>query len=127
MRDLIEKTPYIVYDNQCYLCTKFAKVIRFFSRGKIATIGHYSDLGQRIREKILDDSALKMFWFIDGKYAFGGRAAIGPLLKEMITSKKREQISVKIEDNCVYDCKTVKGVFVRSASLLLNSKKIKID
>lgn len=123
----IEKTPYVLYDNQCYLCTKFAKMIRFCSRGKVATIGHYSDLGQRIREKILDESALKMFWLIDKKYAFGGRAALCPLLKAIITSNKLEQVSVKIEDNCGYDCKTVKGVFIRSTSLLLNSKKIKID
>ena len=96
----IEKTPYVLYDNQCYLCTKFAKMI---------------------------ESALKMFWLIDKKYAFGGRAALCPLLKAIITSNKLEQVSVKIEDNCGYDCKTVKGVFIRSTSLLLNSKKIKID
>ena len=123
----IEKNPCIVYDNLCYLCTKFAKIVHFFAGGKIAVVGHHTDLGQKIREKILDDSALKMFWFIDKKYAFGGRAALFPLLKVIMTQNKLERISVKIEDNCMYDCKTVKAVFIRSASLLLNSKKIKIN
>ena len=32
-------------------------------------IGHYSDFGTKIRNEILDESALEMFWFIDKKRA----------------------------------------------------------
>ena len=28
-------------------------------------VGHYSDFGTKIRNEILDESALDMFWFID--------------------------------------------------------------
>ena len=73
--------PTIVFDNQCYLCVKFAKFVDFFSRGKMKIIGHYSQEGEIIREKILDESALDMFWFIDGKKAHGGRSALLPVIK----------------------------------------------
>ena len=44
-------------------------------------VGHYSNFGKKIREEILDDSALEMFWFIDENTASGGRAALLPLIK----------------------------------------------
>jgi predicted DCC family thiol-disulfide oxidoreductase YuxK len=119
-----EKVPIIVFDNHCYLCVKFAKIINFFSRGKIAIIGHYSSLGQKIREEILDDSALEMFWFINEKNAFGGRAALLPLVKAIINLNEKETVSANIDEKCDKDCKTAKAVFFRSISLLSNSKKI---
>ena len=102
-------------------------MIRFLSGRKIAVIGHYTNLGQNIRERILDDSALKMFWLIDEKFAFGGRAAILPLLKAIATQNRRKVVASSVNDSCKQDCKTIRAVFVRSASLLLTSKKIKIN
>jgi hypothetical protein len=66
-----------------------------------------------------------MFWFVDGKTAYGGRAGLLPLMSSIIRAKK---ISGKldIEESCGLDCKTSKAIFLRSASLLTNSKKIKI-
>lgn len=119
-----ERIPIVIYDNHCYLCVKFAKIINFFSRGRIAMVGHYSSLGQKIREDVLDDSALQMFWLINEKNAFGGRAALLPLVKAIISLKKKESVSIKINEQCDHDCKTVKAVFIRSVSLLSNSKKI---
>jgi len=40
----------------------------------------------------LDESALDMFWLIDKKTAYGGRSAILPLIK-LILSKKNTKIS----------------------------------
>ena len=122
--EIKENTPIVVFDNQCYLCVKFAKVVKFFARDKITMIGHYSDFGKKIRDEILDESALKMFWFIDKKRAYGGRAALLPLVKSLFVKKTKKSISMKIDDICEQDCKTVKAVFIRSASLLTNSKKI---
>ena len=121
-----ENIPIVVYDDQCYLCTKFAKIVNFLSRGNITIIGHYSNQGEEIRNQILDDSALEMFWLIDEKTAFGGRAAIIPLICSIITSKKKKSNNMKLESNCKQECKTVKSVFIRSASLLSNSKKIEL-
>ncbi|AJW71629.1 hypothetical protein [Nitrosopumilus adriaticus] len=122
--EIKENTPIVVFDNQCYLCVKFAKVVKFFARDKITMIGHYSDFGKKIRDEILDESALEMFWFIDKKRAYGGRAALLPLVKSLFAKKTKKSISMKMDDICEQDCKTVKAVFIRSASLLTNSKKI---
>lgn len=122
--EIIENVPIVVFDNQCYLCIKFAKAVDFFARGKISMVGHYSDFGKKIRDEILDESALEMFWFIDKKIAYGGRAAIYPLLKSFFSKRTKKLISIKIDDSCEQNCKTANAVFVRSASLLTNSKKI---
>jgi hypothetical protein len=124
--DLEDIMPLVIYDNQCYLCTKFAKVVNFLARGKLSLVGHYSTLGEKLRNEILDSSALEMFWFIDGKTAYGGRAALGPLFNAILTSKEIKENTISLEESCDTECKTAKAVFIRSASLLTNSKKIKL-
>lgn len=119
-----ENLPIVVFDNQCYLCMKFAKCVNFFARGKITIVGHYSNFGTKIRDEILDESALDMFWFIDQKKAYGGRAALFPLIKSIISNKTKRSSTINLNENCEQECKTVKAVFVRSSSLFTNSKKI---
>ncbi|MDH3611283.1 MAG: hypothetical protein OEM79_05925 [Nitrosopumilus sp.] len=122
--DIKENIPIVVYDDQCYLCTKFASIVNFLARGKITIIGHYSNQGEEIRNQILDESALEMFWVIDEKIAYGGRAALIPLIQSIIKSKKKRTNKMKLYTICEQECKTVKSVFIRSASLFSNSKKI---
>ena len=122
--EIKENVPIVVFDNQCYLCVKFAKFVDFFARGKITMVGHYSDFGTKIRNEILDESALDMFWFIDKKRAYGGRAALFPLMKSIFSKKTEKSSSIRVDENCQQECKTVKAVFLRSSSLLTNSKKI---
>ncbi len=122
--EIQENIPIVVFDNQCYLCVKFAKFVDFFTRGKMTMVGHYSDFGIKIRNEILDESALDMFWFIDKKRAYGGRAALIPLVKSVFFKKTKKSSITKIDENCQQDCKTVKAVFLRSSSLFTNSKKI---
>ena len=121
--DLVDRIPLVVYDDNCYLCVKFAKMINVLSRGKLPLVGHYTKLGEQIRNEMLDSSALEMFWFIDERMAFGGRAALIPLFKAILSSKKSPS-KLSVQENCDIKCKTPKAVFVRSASLLSNSKKI---
>ena len=124
--DIKEKVPIIVYDNQCYLCVKFAKMIEFLTRGNLTMIGHYSEFGLKLRQTILGESALEMFWLIDKKTAYGGRAALLPLLRTIITTNGRNSNKIKVDEKCEQECKTVKAVFIRSASLFSNSKKINL-
>ena len=124
--ELQKIVPLVIYDDQCYLCIKFAKIINFLSRRKLLLIGHYSTLGEKLRNEILDSSALEMFWFVDEKTAYGGRAALQPLLKIMFSSKIKRNHRIDIHESCDASCKNPKAVFLRSASLLLNSKKIKL-
>ncbi len=122
--EIKENVPIVVFDNQCYLCMKFAKFVDFFARGKLTMVGHYSDFGTKIRNEILDESALDMFWFIDKKRAYGGRAALFPLVKSIFSKKTKKSSTIGVDENCKQDCKTVKAVFLRSSSLFTNSKKI---
>ncbi len=122
--DIKENIPIMLYDDKCYLCTKFAKIINFLADGKISIIGHYSKNGEEIRNKFLDSSALDMFWLIDEKTANGGRAGIVPLIRSILTSKKKRPMKTDMDTECQQECKTVKSVFIRSASLLSSSKKI---
>lgn len=119
--------PIVVYDNQCYLCVKFAKIVNVMGRGKLTMIGHYSEQGETIRKQILDETALDMFWFIDKKIAYGGRAALFPLIKAILFSKKKTSSQIKINPTSKLHCKSRKAVFLRSASLICNSKKINLS
>ena len=119
--------PIVVFDNQCYLCVKFAKFVSFFARGKIKMVGHYTKSGKEIREKILDKDALDMFWLIDEMAAYGGRSALWPLIKIIFSNRIRKFSIDEINEQCSQDCKSVKAVFVRSSSLISNSKIIKND
>ncbi len=122
--EIEENVPIVVFDNQCYLCVKFAKFVDFFARGKMTMVGHYSDFGTKIRNEILGESALDMFWFIDKERAYGGRAALFPLMKSIFSKKTEKSSSMRVDENCQQDCRTVKAVFLRSSSLFTNSKKI---
>jgi len=116
----------VLYDDKCYLCTKFAKIVNFLSKGNLSIIGHYSAKGEEIRSDVLDESALEMFWVIEEKTAYGGRAALFPLIKAIIRAKTRKNNSLIFDANCNQECKTVKSVFVRSASILTNSRRIEL-
>ena len=122
--EIKENTPIVLFDNQCYLCMKFAKTVNYFARGKISIVGHYSEFGEEIRKEILDETALDMFWFISKKRAYGGRAALLPLIKSIFSEKTKKISTVRIDKECQQGCKTVKAVFVRSTSLITNSKII---
>ena len=123
--ELDDFIPLVLYDNQCYLCVKFAKFVNFLARGRLRIVGHYTDLGKKLREDILDSSALEMFWYVDRKTAYGGRAGLLPLMSAIIRANGSTG-DLNIQESCDLDCKTTKAVFLRSASLLTNSKKIKI-
>ena len=120
-------TPIMIYDNACHLCIKFANSVNYLAKGKISMIGHYSELGEQLRNEYLDSSATEMFWFIDGKNAYGGRSALFPLIKEILSPKKNTPIQTNVERACNVGCKAPKAVFVRSASLITHSRKIKIN
>ena len=125
--DLKEMIPLVIYDNECYLCVQFAKFVNFLAKGRLHFVGHYTDFGKKIRENALDSNALEMFWFIDSNTAYGGRAALGPLFSAILNCNEKNLQNEIIQDSCNIDCKSPKAVFFRSASLLTNSKKIKIS
>lgn len=126
--DLTGMLPLVIYDDKCYLCAKFAKIVSVFARKKILVVGHYTDFGMKIKAKIFSDNydSTKMFWFVSDKTAYGGRAAILPLISSILKPKIKHSIQYEIPTSCGTDCKTPKAVFLRTKSLFSNSEKIKI-
>jgi predicted DCC family thiol-disulfide oxidoreductase YuxK len=125
--DFQDTLPLMIYDDKCYVCIKFAKLMNFISKGKLRMIGHYTEFGGKIREEILEDDALEMFWFIDKNTAYGGRAAIIPLLAAILSIHGRKFNEMSIQESCDIGCKDTLAVFFRSASLITHSRKIDIS
>jgi len=119
--------PLVIYDNECFVCVKFAKLVNFLSRERLILVGHYTDVGKEIRERFLDNSALEMFWFIEEEFAYGGRAAIGPLVLNLLRMKNKRLKPKNVKDTSVTGCKSPKAVILRSASILMHSKKINLQ
>ncbi len=126
--DLTRILPLMIYDDRCYLCAKFAKIVSIFARKKILIVGHYTDFGMKIKAEIFSNNydSAKMFWFVVDKTAYGGRAAILPLISSVFRSKIKPFVQYEIPVSCDLDCKTPKAVFLRTKSLFSNSEKIKI-
>ena len=124
--ELRNSVPLMIYDDKCYVCIKFAKLMNFLARGKLRMIGHYTEFGEKIRNQILEEDALEMFWYIDKDIAYGGRAAIIPLLSAILRIHGREFNRVTIQESCDIGCKDSLAVFFRSASLITHSRKISI-
>ena len=122
--EIKDEIPIVLFDDQCYVCIKFATIVNFLAKGKITMVGHYSNFGIKIRNEILDESALDMFWFIDKKSASGGRAALFPLIKTIFSTKSRKTKFAEMNNICSDNCKSTKAVFVRSFTLITSSKKI---
>ncbi|MDA0756085.1 MAG: hypothetical protein O2864_02090 [Crenarchaeota archaeon] len=124
--DFHDSLPLMIYDDKCYVCIKFAKLMNFLAKGKLRMIGHYTEFGGKIREAILEEDALEMFWFIDKEMAYGGRAAIIPLLSAIIRVHGKKFNEMSIQESCDIGCNGSLAVFFRSASLITHSRKIKI-
>jgi predicted DCC family thiol-disulfide oxidoreductase YuxK len=118
--------PLVIYDDMCYLCSKFASVVRVLSRNTIPIIGHYSENGMKVKSEIFDKNydSTKMFWFITKDNAYGGRAAILPLIWNILTNTRDRPIARSAPPTCGQECKTAKTFFARTTSLLCNSEKI---
>ena len=37
-----DELPLMIYDDKCYVCIKFAKLMNFIAKGKLRMIGHYT-------------------------------------------------------------------------------------
>jgi len=102
--DLKEMTPLVIYDNECYLSVQIARFVNFLAKGRLRLVGHYTDFGKQIRDSTLDSSALEMFWFIDNKIAYGGRAALGPLFSAILNISGKNIQKKIVRDSCELGC-----------------------
>ena len=124
--DLHEKLPLMVFDDKCYVCIKFAKIVNYLTKGRLRMVGHYTEFGKLIRDDFLGDDALEMFWFLDKNTAYGGRAALRPLISAIFNLDGTNTNKISIQESCDIGCKDSFAVFFRSASLITHSKKISL-
>ena len=124
--DLVRVLPLMIYDDKCYLCAKFAKIVSIFARKKFLIVGHYTDFGMKVKAEIFSNNydSTKMFWFVVNNTAYGGRAAMLPLISGILKSKIKSSIQYDISSSCDASCKTPRSVFLRTKSLFSNSEKI---
>ncbi|MYB29477.1 MAG: hypothetical protein F4Y18_00325 [Cenarchaeum sp. SB0663_bin_5] len=114
--------PIMLYDDTCKMCHRFALVVDALSGSNLTIIGHYTPEGKRIRKQILDDTATDMFWVITKIGAYGGRAAIIPLIQSILTTK--DGLGMKHDDaKCSNEC----NILLRSYSLVTHSRHIPFE
>lgn len=113
----------MLYDDRCEMCSKFARAVNCLAGGRLTIIGHYTSDGSRIRKAVLDKSATEMFWMVGERAAYGGRAALLPLLREIMTARGGLGL-VRDTGTCGPEACSV---FARSASLVTRSRKIVYD
>ena len=124
--DLDGKMPLMVFDDKCYVCIKFAKMVNYLTKGRLRMVGHYTDFGKSIRDNLLGEDALEMVWFINKDTAYGGRAALRPLISAIFNLSGTTTNEIPIQESCDIGCKDSFAVFFRSASLITHSRKISL-
>lgn len=123
------KYPVLIYDDLCSSCTTYAKYVNKIVNGKITMLGHYSKDGKEFKNEIfpVGYDGLEMSWFVTPIAAYGGRKGLMKLL-QYIFSLKEGEFDENIFDlqECTTDCRTAKGVMIRSCSILTQGKIIKV-
>ena len=126
-----EILPILIYDDLCTSCTNYAKMVNYLVKERITMIGHYTPQGKELKKNIFPEGyeGLEMSWFVTETCAYGGRAGLIQMIRHMLFSRKtRTTVPNQFDmELCTTDCKTVKGVFIRSCSIMSHSKKIAIQ
>lgn len=121
--------PVLIYDNLCTSCTKYAQYVDRLMPNKITMLGHYTIEGKGFKETFFPKGyeGLDMSWFVTKEKAFGGRKGLQQLIKYALSFKKVNLPKNNFDlTECTTDCRTVKGVMIRSCSILTDGKVIEI-
>jgi hypothetical protein len=78
--------PILLYDNDCGICSRFAKIARKTSKGWIDAVGLFTQRGTRIKADFFSprDHPDDMFWLLIGDVGYGGRSGLLPLVREIV-------------------------------------------
>ena len=122
--------PILIYDNLCTSCTAYAKYIDKIIPHKITMLGHYTKEGKEFKKIFFPNGyeGLDMSWFVTENMAYGGRKGLIQLIKYILNPFKKVNYS-RNEFNlnqCTTDCRTVKGVMIRSCSILTQGKVMEL-
>lgn len=121
------KYPVLIYDNLCTSCTKYAQHVHCIVRGKITILGHYTIKGKEFTQKIFPEGyeGTDMSWFVTESIAYGGRKGLIQLIKYVFSKKEGVYPTNHFDiSECTTDCRTMKGLTIRSCSILTEGKII---
>lgn len=81
--------PILLYDNDCGVCSRFARVANSLSKGWVDTVGLFTEKGGRIKAEFFrpSDRPDEMFWLLLGDTGYGGRSGLLPLAREVIRGR----------------------------------------
>ena len=133
--------PLLIYDDKCTSCEKFAKAVAKISRGWIRIAGHYYSQDAIDLKKMIfpiNYDPTEMFWLINKKGAFGARAGLFQVIKEIIIGNFKKKLKDRHIENfnnknlvvkCNYQnkesCMSTKNTINRIFNMIKNSKKVK--
>ena len=122
--------PILIYDNLCYSCTKYAKIVNDITNNKCLIVGHYAQHGKEIKQKLFPQGyeGLEMSWFIIDGVAYGGRSGFFRLIQFILFGRKKiDPINNEFDlSKCDIACKTTKTLLRRSISLFVMHKKFNV-
>lgn len=81
--------PILLYDNDCRICSRFARLASSLSKGWVDTVGLFTDKGGRIKSEFFrpSDRPDEMFWLLLRDTGYGGRDGLLPLAREVIRGR----------------------------------------
>ena len=145
--------PLLIYDDRCSSCGQFALWARRLSGGWIRLAGHYySPEAMKAKKSIFPDDydPTRMFWLINKNGAFGARAGLMEVFKEIIHGLIKTRLGNDLPSNnngCVLTeaesgtllnnntcshlagsgCTSFRDTWTRIVVMLLNSDKYRHD
>ena len=83
------KHPTLLYDNDCSLCSKFARIVGKSSKGWVHPVGLFTEEGRMIKSGFFraEDRPDDMFWLLYADTGYGGRNGLVPLLREIVRGR----------------------------------------
>lgn len=86
---MTRRAPVLLYDNDCGICTRFARLVENGSRGWVRPVGLHTREGVRIKVEFFTptDRPDEMFWILFDEVAYGGRSGLLPLAREIIRGR----------------------------------------
>ncbi len=129
--------PLLIYDDKCSSCTKFAQAASMLSRQWIRIAGHYYskesiDLKKMVFPSYYDPT--KMFWLINKRAAYGARAGLLQVIKEIFVGNYKSMLRTSYTKNllnneeisCNYlnnkSCTSTKASILRMIQMMKNSE-----
>lgn len=79
----------LLYDNDCSLCTRFARLAEQASKKWVRPIGLHTEEGEIVKSNFFNpnDRPDEMFWILVDDTGFGGRSGLLPLAREIVRGR----------------------------------------